>query len=167
MGGKRETEAGPQNTSEPEGEESGEETKGAKTHSQASNKKAKLDTSPEGIQKGGVEFVEKGVEQPQNPSVASEAQVRHEALSENALVIFGLHPLITKEEMKEVMSEYGKVERLETRKAFASTYCFCDYETAAQATDARKKLNGTSLKGKELIVKLAYDSKAKSKPFSR
>lgn len=97
---------------------------------------------------------------------APEAQVNHEKLSENALVIFGLHPLITKEEMHEVMSKYGKVERVETRKAFASTYCFCDYETSEEAQVAIEKLNGTKLREKEIIVKLANDNKSRSKPFS-
>ena len=92
--------------------------------------------------------------------------MRHEALSTNALVIFGLHPLVTKDEMTEVMSKFGKVERIETRRAFASTYCFCDFETAKEAEEAIKNLNGSSLKGKELIVKLANDNASRSKPFN-
>lgn len=102
----------------------------------------------------------------QGAKAAPEAQVRHETLSTNALVIFGLHPLVTKEEMTKVMSKYGNVERIETRRAFASTYCFCDYETAKEAEEAIKNLNGSRLKGKELIVKLANDNASRSKPFS-
>lgn len=101
-----------------------------------------------------------------NDDETKEAPVKREELSANALVIFGLHPLITKEEMNEVMSKYGKIERLETRKAFASTYCFCDYETLEEAQEAVEKLNGTSLRGKELIVKLANDNKTRAKPVS-
>ena len=103
-------------------------------------------------------------EDPENPN--QEAQVRHETLSTNAVVIFGLHPLVSKDEMSEVLSKYGKVERIETRRAFASTYCFCDFETAKEAEEAIKNLNGTSLKGKELIVKLANDNSSRSKPFN-
>lgn len=164
MGGKRESEdTNPVTDSELDVEKSRDEDGITKTTSPVA-KKAKVET-PERVENIGKAPTEKQDSQ-QSPEPAPEAQVRHETLSENALVIFGLHPLITKEEMNEVMAKYGKVERLETRKAFASTYCFCDYETAAEASEAIKELNGTSLKGKELIVKLANDNKAKSKPFT-
>jgi RNA recognition motif-containing protein len=125
-------------------------------------------TKTEDKKEEGKEINEKQEEkkEPEKPKAASEAQVNHEKLSENALVVFGLHPLITKEEMNEVMSKYGKVERLETRKAFASTYCFCDYKTSKEAHHAIEKLNGTKLREKEIIVKLVNDNKSRSKPFA-
>jgi RNA recognition motif-containing protein len=163
MGGKREPEDDdPATNSDPDNEKKGEENGETKTTSPVA-KKAKIETQ-KGNEKDDTK--EKSDKQ-QTPNPApEEAQVRHETLSQNALVIFGLHPLVTKEEMNEVMSKYGKVERLETRKAFASTYCFCDYETEEETRVAIEKLNGTSLKGKELIVKLANDNKAKSTPYS-
>jgi RNA recognition motif-containing protein len=164
MGGKREPEDDdPATNSDPDNEKKGEENGETKTTSPVA-KKAKIETQ-KGDEKVGNDTKEKSDEK-QTPDPAPEAQVRHETLSQNALVIFGLHPLVTKEEMNEVMSKYGKVERLETRKAFASTYCFCDYETEEETRVAIEKLNGTSLKGKELIVKLANDNKAKSTPYS-
>mmetsp|Transcript_27857 Transcript_27857/g.41112 ORF Transcript_27857/g.41112 Transcript_27857/m.41112 type:complete len:192 (+) Transcript_27857:56-631(+) len=116
----------------------------------------------------GVSAVSKNSAKPAvtNPEMPQEAKVKHEILSANALVIFGLHPLVKKEEMKEVLDKFGEVERLEMKKAFASTYCFCDYKTNEEAKTAIEKLNGTELKGKPLIVKLANDKNDRSKPFS-
>jgi RNA recognition motif-containing protein len=179
MGGKREPEDDDPTSnsdldSEEEGEENGEENGETKTKSPVA-KKAKIETQKGDENVGSDDKVENDSKEksekqetpkPPAPKPPAEAHVRHETLSQNALVIFGLHPLITKEEMQEVMSKYGKVERLETRKAFASTYCFCDYETEEETRVAIEKLNGTSLKGKELIVKLANDNKTKSKPYS-
>ncbi|CAJ1947627.1 unnamed protein product [Cylindrotheca closterium] len=146
-------------------------TKKARVESTVESKSAKPDsTSTSTSEKSNLEDKESekdATKKKQDAEKSSqEAQVRHEALSTNAVVIFGLHPLVTKDEMTEVMSKYGKVERIETRRAFASTYCFCDFETAKEAEEAIKNLNGSSLKGKELIVKLANDNASRSKPFN-
>lgn len=86
-----------------------------------------------------------------------EAKIKHEQLSTHALVVFGLHPLSSKEELTEIMSKYGKIDRLETKMAFASMYCFCDYATEEGAHLAIKNLNGFEHRGKKLIVKRAND----------
>lgn len=101
-----------------------------------------------------------------NSKASQEIKVKHEVLSANALVIFGLHPLVKKEEMQEVLEKFGEVERVEIKKAFASSYCFCDYKTNEEAKAAIEKLNGTDLRGKSLIVKLANDKNDRAKPFS-
>lgn len=113
-------------------------------------------------------LVEKSSEEPvaTDSGTSQEVKVKHEILSANALVIFGLHPLAKKEEMQEVLEKFGKVERLEMKKAFASTYCFCDYKTNEEARTAIEKLNGTDLRGKSLIVKLVNDKSDRAKPFA-
>ena len=144
----------------PEGENSKEEP----TTLAPASKKTKPETKEN--EESETKGPEEGTQSPKK-AAAPEAKVNHEDLSANALVIFGLHPLISKEEMTEVMSKYGKVERVEIRKAFASTYCFCDYETSEEAQKAIDNLNGTKLKEKgPLIVKLANDNQSRSKPFT-
>ena len=140
----------------------GENSKKEPTTLAPVSKKTKLETKEN--EESETKSAEEGN---QIPKKAPEAKVNHEELSANALVIFGLHPLIKKEEMTEVMSKYGKVERVEIRKAFASTYCFCDYETSEEAQKAIDKLNGTKLRDKgPLIVKLVNDNTSRSKPRS-
>ena len=99
------------------------------------------------------------------PAAGGPAPVNHEQLSCNALVIFGLPPTIKQDDMKTKMEEYGPVTRVEIRRAFASVYCFCDYETGEQAQAAISALNGTKFQERyTLIVKLANDKKERSKP---
>ena len=100
-------------------------------------------------------------------SSSSNNQVNHEQLSCNALVIFGLPPTIKQDEMKTKMEVYGKVTRLEIRRAFASVYCFCDYETGKEAQAAIEELNGSKFQERyTLIVKLANDKNDRSKPHT-
>ena len=102
-----------------------------------------------------------------SPSSSSNNQVNHEQLSCNALVLFGLPPTIKQEEMKSKMEVYGRVTRLEIRRAFASVYCFCDYETGQEAQAAIEELNGSKFQEKyTLIVKLANDKNDRSKPHT-
>lgn len=159
MNEKRDLESKPTVTDTAEEEKSKEES----TALPPATKKPKIEAETEKEAKSNIDEKDTQPEVKNNP----EAKVNHEELSANALVIFGLHPLIKKDEMNEVMSKYGKVERVEIRKAFASTYCFCDYETSEEAQKAIDKLNGTKLRDKgPLIVKLANDNTSRSKPRS-
>ena len=99
-------------------------------------------------------------------TTSKQVEVKREKLSANALVIFGLHPIVKKDEMEKILGEFGKVERLEIRRAFASVYCFCDYQTNEEAKKAIETLNGKEVHGKRLIVKLVNDKNDRSKPFA-
>ena len=59
--------------------------------------------------------------------------------------------------MEKILGEFGELDRVEIRRAFASTYCFCDYKTGEEAQKAIDNLNGKEVHGKALIVKLAQE----------
>jgi RNA recognition motif-containing protein len=84
------------------------------------------------------------------PSQPKESQ---KELTTCTIVVFGLHPRISKEPLETFLQEFGTIKLLNLKRAFGSSYCQCEFETIAHAQTAFEALNERKLMGKQLFVK--------------
>jgi len=77
----------------------------------------------------------------------------------NKLYVGNLSYSITSDDLKELFSEYGEV--LEVKIIEGKGFSFIEMETQAAAEKARKELDGTALKGRNLKVNPARPPKSR------
>jgi RNA recognition motif-containing protein len=80
-------------------------------------------------------------------------------MSANKLYVGNLSYSVTPEELKELFSEHGEV--LEVKIIEGKGFGFIEMETQAEAEGARKELDGTMLKGRNLRVNPAKPPKSR------
>lgn len=87
--------------------------------------------------------------------VEQQCQQNHDTvdkITNPSLILFGLHPLIKEGPLKKTLQQFGNVESMTVRSAFASRYGSVTFSTTAEAQSAYKALNGFSIFHKKMLV---------------
>jgi len=74
--------------------------------------------------------------------------------------VAGLAPRIGQPHLQKLFEKFGKIRRLDLKEKGTSKYCFCEFQTVEQATEAINKLHGRMLLQRKLIVKPAQERKS-------
>jgi RNA recognition motif-containing protein len=99
---------------------------------------------------------------PKDEPTETDTKSQPEKLTFASIVLFGLHPLVTKPKLEKLMEKFGPIEQIDVKMAFASRYGCCEYKSIEDAQKAMDVLNGRGLMGKKIMVRPG--SGARSKP---
>jgi RNA recognition motif-containing protein len=134
-----------ENNNDKKEEEKESESKPAKSNDTATADEPELELDPE-----------------DEPTGETDTKSQPEKLTFASIVLFGLHPLVTKPKLEKLMEKFGPIEQIDVKMAFASRYGCCEYKSIGDAQKAMDVLNGRGLMGKKIMVRPG--SGARSKP---
>lgn len=134
----------------PEADDSSTKKAGSSATEATNPKKAKIAMPPPvSASLMDVEKYELEVPPPENNT--NEADVTKKITTAN-LMLFGLHPLIREGPLKKMLEDYGSVQAITVRSAFASRYGHVSFATVEEARKCYVAIHGAKLLHKAFLV---------------
>jgi len=114
------------------------------------SKKAKI-AMPPAVSSSLTDVDKYKLESPPPPNNTNQQDVEEKIVTSN-LMLFGLHPLIKESPLKNMLEDYGKVQSITVRSAFASRYGHVSFEKVDEARKCYVAINGAKLLHKTFLV---------------
>ena len=124
-------------------------------------KKAKI-AMPPAVSSSLMDVEKYKLEAPPPENNTNEADVKKKITTAN-LMLFGLHPLIKAEPLKKMLEDYGSVQAITVRSAFASRYGHVSFSTVEEAQKCYVAIHGAKLLHKTFLVQPSMASPAPQK----
>lgn len=124
-------------------------------------KKAKI-AMPPAVSSSLMDVEKYKLESPPPENNTNEADVIKKITTAN-LMLFGLHPLIKAEPLKKMLEDYGSVQGITVRSAFASRYGHVSFATVEEAQKCYVAIHGAKLLHKTFLVQPSMASPAPQK----
>lgn len=116
----------------------------------AKPKKAKI-AMPPSVSSSLMDVEKYKLEAPPPEDNTNEADVTKKITTAN-LMLFGLHPLIREDPLKKMLEDYGTVQAITVRSAFASRYGHVSFDTVEEARKCYVAIHGAKLLHKAFLV---------------
>ncbi len=113
-------------------------------------KKAKI-AMPPAVSSSLMDVEKYKLEAPPPENNTNETDVIKKITTAN-LMLFGLHPLIKAEPLKKMLEDYGSVQAITVRSAFASRYGHVSFSTVEEAQKCYVAIHGAKLLHKAFLV---------------
>ena len=136
----------------------------AKADDGSKPKKAKI-AMPPAVSSSLMDVEKYKLESPPPENNTNEADVIKKITTAN-LMLFGLHPLIKAEPLKKMLEDYGSVQAITVRSAFASRYGHVSFATVEEAQKCYVAIHGAKLLHKTFLVQPSMASPAPQKDES-
>ena len=124
-------------------------------------KKAKI-AMPPAVSSSLMDVEKYKLESPPPENNTNEVDVVKKITTAN-LMLFGLHPLIKAEPLKKMLEDYGSVQAITVRSAFASRYGHVSFATVEEAQKCYVAIHGAKLLHKTFLVQPSMASPAPQK----
>lgn len=124
-------------------------------------KKAKIAMPPK-VSSSLMDVEKYKLEVPPPEDNTNEADVTKKITTAN-LMLFGLHPLIREGPLKKMLEDYGTVQAITVRSAFASRYGHVSFATVEEAQKCYVAIHGAKLLHKTFLVQPSMASPAPPK----
>jgi|Transcript_15857 hypothetical protein len=131
------------------------------TKSDNKPKKAKIAMPPK-VSSSLMDVEKYKLEVPPPEDNTNEADVTKKITTAN-LMLFGLHPLIREGPLKKMLEDYGTVQAITVRSAFASRYGHVSFATVEEAQKCYVAIHGAKLLHKTFLVQPSMASPAPPK----